>query len=143
MWVLIPTMRQATGLNFHVLFSAIALLGNRDQSRINDLTTTGFEALFSEESLKLLEELFDDACFAKTFPEESHSCGVWNIVHHPKTYELLKRSPVIDLEFKFFIAQVEKLLEHQHLEQDQRINPLATSIALALLHVTHLKQWTE
>jgi hypothetical protein len=44
---------------------------------------------------------------------------------------------------KFFIAQVEKLLEHQHLEKYQRINPLATSIALALLRVAHLKQWAE
>jgi hypothetical protein len=35
-------------------------------------------------------------------PKESHGCGVWDIVHHPKTYELLRGSPDIDLKFKLF-----------------------------------------
>ena len=136
-------MRQANGFNFLVLFSAVALLWNWHQSCINDLTTTGFEALFSKVSLKLLEELSNHVCLANTFSEDSHGCGVWDIVHYPKTYELLKGSSVIDLKFKFFIAQIEKLLEYQHLKKNQWINPLATNVALALLLVPHLKQWTE
>jgi hypothetical protein len=40
-------------------------------------------------------------------------------------------------------AAVEKLLQHQHLEEDDRINPLTVSIALAFMAVTLLKQWPK
>jgi hypothetical protein len=44
------------------------------------------------------------------------------------------------LEFKLFIAEVKKLLENQHLEEDYRINPLATCVAPALLRISLFKQ---
>jgi hypothetical protein len=40
-------------------------------------------------------------------------------------------------------AQVEKLLENEHLEKDQRINPLAPCIDLALVLIALVKQWAE
>jgi hypothetical protein len=47
------------------------------------------------------------------------------------------------LEFKLIIAQVEKLLENEHLEKDQWVNPLAPCIALALAVIALVKQWAE
>jgi hypothetical protein len=40
-------------------------------------------------------------------------------------------------------AEVKKLLENEHLEQDQRINPLEPCSSLALLRVTPFKKWLE
>jgi hypothetical protein len=40
-------------------------------------------------------------------------------------------------------AEVNKLLENKHLEQDQRINPLEPCISLALLRATSFKKWME
>ena len=40
-------------------------------------------------------------------------------------------------------AQVEKLLENEHLEKDQLINPLAPCIALELVLIALVKQWAE
>jgi hypothetical protein len=51
--------------------------------------------------------------------------------------------PVIYLELDLFIAQVEKMLVYQHLEKNQWINFLATSIDLALLRLAFAKQWAE
>jgi hypothetical protein len=59
MWIVIPTIWQAISLDVLVLFSAISLYWNRNESRINDLPATGFKALVSKVPLKLLEELFD------------------------------------------------------------------------------------
>lgn len=47
------------------------------------------------------------------------------------------------LEFKLLIAEVEQLLQHQHLEENERINPLPASIALAFVAVTLFQQWPE
>jgi hypothetical protein len=51
-----------------------------------------------------------------------------------------KLAPVIHLEFKLFIAEVEKLLENEHLEKDQRINQFASCVALPLVGVALVKQ---
>ena len=58
-------------------------------------------------------------------------------------YKLLKGAPVIHLEFKIFIAEIEKLLENEHLEKEKRINPLSPFIVLALLDIALVKQWAE
>jgi hypothetical protein len=39
------------------------------------------------------------------------------------------------LKFKLYITEVEQLLEHQYLEQDEGINPFPASVALTLLRV--------
>ena len=50
---------------------------------------------------------------------------------------------MIYLELRLLIAKVEQLLENEHLQKDQRINPLASCIALALMRITLVKQWAE
>jgi hypothetical protein len=40
-------------------------------------------------------------------------------------------------------AEAEKLLENEHLEKYQRINPLAPCIALALLSIALVKKWAK
>ena len=142
-WAFIPALRQPPGLDFFVLLAGIALLGNRDKCRIDDLTTTGLETLGAEVSLKHLEELLDHSRLAQPLPEEGDCGGIWNHVHHTKSDKLLKGASVVHLEFKLFIAQVEKLLENEHLEKDQRVNPLAPCIALALVLIALVKQWLE
>jgi len=55
-WVFIPALRQPPSFDFLILFASISLLplrgslrlGNRDESRIDDLTATGLEALGAE-----------------------------------------------------------------------------------------------
>jgi hypothetical protein len=41
---------------------------------------------------------------------------------------------------KLFIAEIEQLLKNQHLEEDQRINPLSPRVALPLMRVSFLQQ---
>ena len=147
-WVFIPALRQPPGFDFIVLIAGILLPGNRDKSRIDDLTSTGFETLGAEVSLKHLEDLLDHSRLAQPLFEEGDCGGIWNAVdhtkpHHTKPDKLLKGASVVHLEFKLFIAQVEKLLENEHLEKDQRINPLAPCIALALVLIALVKQWGE
>jgi hypothetical protein len=79
----------------------------------------------------------------KPLSEVGDSSSIWNAVHHSKTHKLLEGAPVIDLEFQLFIAEVEKLLENEHLEKDQRVNPLAPCIAPALVLIALVKQWSE
>ena len=138
-----PALWQPSGFDFLVLLAGIALLGNRDESRVNDLTTTGLETLGAEVSLKHLEELLDHSSLAQPLPEEGDCGGIWNAVHHAKPDKLLKRASVIHLEFKLVIAEVEKLLENEHLEKYQRINPLAPCIAFALLSIALVKNWAK
>jgi hypothetical protein len=40
-------------------------------------------------------------------------------------------------------AQIEKLLKHQHFEENQRINSPPTCIAFALLRITFFEQWAK
>ena len=39
--------------------------------------------------------------------------------------------------------RLKKLLEYKHFEKDQRIDPLAPCIALALMRIALIKKWTE
>ncbi len=50
---------------------------------------------------------------------------------------------VINMEFKLFITEIEKLLKNEHLEEDQRIYPCASCIALALLLANFIKKLAE
>ena len=97
----------------------------------------------AEVCLKHLEELLDNFRLAQSLSEEGDCGGIRNAVHHTKPDKLLKGAPVIHLKFKLFIAEVEKLLENEHLEKDQRINPFAPCIGLALLDIALVKQWAE
>jgi hypothetical protein len=101
------------------------------------------ETLRAEISLKHLEQLVDNPCFAESLPAKGHCSRVRNIVHHSKANKLLEGAPVIYLEFKFVIAKIKKLLKNKHLEQDQRIYPFASCIALALLHIALVEKWAE
>ena len=75
--------------------------------------------------------------------EEDDSGSTWNAVHHAKPDKLLKGASVIHLKFGLVIAEVEKLLENEHLEKDQRINPLASCIALVILSMALVKKWAK
>jgi len=119
------------------------LLGNWKKSRIDDLTTAGLETLGAEVSLKQIEELLDHYRLAKPLPEKGDCGGIWNPIHHTKPDKLLKGASVVHLEFKLFISQVERLLDNEHFEKDQRVNPLAACIALALVLIALFKQWSE
>jgi len=63
MLVLVPSIRLPAGFDFFVFFEGIALillrrslrLGNRNESRIDDLTATSLETLGAQISLKHLE----------------------------------------------------------------------------------------
>ena len=146
-----PSPQAASGFDFFVLLAGIALLllrrslrlGNRDKSRIDVLTTTGLETLGTEVSLKHLKELFDHSRLAQPLPEEGNYSGISNAIHHTKPDKFLKRASVIHLEFKLFIAQIEKLLENEYHEKDQRINPLSPRIAFALVLIALVKQLAE
>jgi hypothetical protein len=39
------------------------------------------------------------------------------------------------LKFKLFITEVKQLLKHQHLNQDEGINPFPADVAVALLRL--------
>ena len=134
---------QPSGFDFLVLLAGIALLGNRDESRVNNLTTTGLETLGAQVCLKHLKEFVNNPRIAQSLSEEGDCGGIWNAVHHAKPDKLLKGASVVHLEFEFVIAEVEKLLENERLEKDQRINPLAPCIALALLSIALVKNWAK
>ena len=67
------------------------------------------------------------------------SCGIRDRVHCTKLNKLLQRTQVIHLEFKLFIVEVKKLLENEHHEKDQRINPFAPCVALPIMRVAVIK----
>ena len=101
------------------------------------------ETLGPQVCLKHLKEFLDNSCLAQALSEEGDCGGIWNAVHHAKTDRLLKRTSVVHLEFKLVIAEVEKLLENEYLEQDQRIDPFAVCIALAILSIDLVKKWAK
>ena len=76
---------------------------------------------------------------SQLLPEEGDSGCIWNAIHHANIYKLLEGASVIDLKFKLFIAEIEKLLKNKHLEKNQQIKPLASRVALPLLRVTFLR----
>lgn len=73
------------------------------------------KALGAKVCFKNLQELLDKVCLAQSLSEEVDCAGIFNAVSHTKPDKLLKGAPVIHLEFKVFIAEVEKLLENEHL----------------------------
>ena len=97
------------------------------------------QSLEKDVGLKHLKELFDDFSLAKSLSEEGDGGGIRNVIHDTKTHELLKGTPVIDLEFELFIAEIKELLENQYLEEDQWIDSLSPCIAFAYLLVTPFK----
>ena len=119
--------------------SSITLLRDGDQSCIDDLAAAGLKALGAEIGLEHLKELFDDFSLAKSLSDEGDGGGIWDTVHDTKTNKLLEGTPVIDLEFKLFIAEVEELLENQHLEEDQWIDSLSACIALSFVLIAPFK----
>jgi len=86
------------------------------------------------------KQLFEDVRMPKHLTEEGDSCCIWEWVHHAKSNKILDRTPVLNLELKLLIAQVEELLKYQHLEKDQWINPLSTGIALTFLAIATIKK---
>ena len=94
-------------------------------------------------TLEHLEELIDDLRLSQSLSEEGDRGCIWNAVHYAKPDKLFEGAPVIDLKFELFIAEIEQLLKNQHLEEDQRINPLSPRVALSLLRITFLKQWSK
>ena len=79
-------------------------------------------------SLEHLEELLDDLRLLQSLSEKSDRSCIRNAVHHAKSDKLFEGAPVIDLKFNLIIAELEQLLKNQHLEEDQRINPLSPSV---------------
>lgn len=142
-WVFIPTIRKPPGFDFFILIADNSLLENWHKSGIDDLTTMGLESMGVEVSLKHIEELLHNTHLAQPLPEEGDCGAIWNAVDHTKPDKLLKGESVVHLEFKFFIAKVQKLLENEHLEKDQQINPLAPCIAHAFVLIALVKQWAE
>ena len=67
--------------------------------------------MFVEIYVKLLEELFDDPRLAKLLSKKCESRDIWDVMHHPKADEILKGTPVIDLEFEFRVIEIKKLLQ--------------------------------
>jgi hypothetical protein len=90
----------------------VTVLRSRDKSCIDDLATAGLKALGTGIGLKHLEQLINHACFTKSLSEERDGCGIWDVGDDAKTHKLFKGTPVVDLKFKLFIAEVEKLLQH-------------------------------
>ena len=80
------------------------MLGDRDESRINDLTTTGLETLRAQVCLKHLKEFLDNSRLAQSLSEEGDCGGIWYIIHHSRTNKLLEGATVIYLEFELFIT---------------------------------------
>jgi hypothetical protein len=74
--IFIPALRQPSSLDFFVLFAGISLLGNRDESRIDDLTATGLEALGAEDGRCGPESC--DACSAHRYNLE-HSQALFKV----------------------------------------------------------------
>ena len=77
------------------------------------------------------------------FSEQRDRGCIRNRIHHTQAHKLLKPAAVIDLELRFLVTQVEQLLQHQHLEHDQHVNPFATRRALPLFPEGTLQQWTQ
>lgn len=75
------------------------------------------------------------------YPKKGDYGGIWNAVHNIKSDKLLKRAPVINLEFKLFMAGVKKLLKNKYLEGNQYINPLELFNPFALLEISLFEQW--
>jgi hypothetical protein len=48
-----------------------------------------------------------------------------------------------DLKFKLLVGKVKQLMKNEQLEHDQRIDPLAPCITLALLSISPVKKRTE
>ncbi len=115
--IFIPALGQPAGFDFFVLLTGIALLGNRDESCVDDLAAAGLEALGAEVCLEHLEELFNHSRFTQSLPKEGDCSCIRNAVHHTKTNKLLEGTPIIYLEFKLFITNIKKLLEYKHLEK--------------------------
>ena len=90
-------------------------------------------------TLKHLEEILDHSSHSKCLLEEGDSGGIWNFDHHSKTHKPLEGAPFINLKFQLFIAAVEKLLENEHLEKDQRVNPLGPCVIFPLKYIALIK----
>ena len=118
-------------------------LGNRDERCVDDLAAAGLESLEADVYLEHLEKFFNHTRFTQSLPKEGNCSCVWYAVHQTKTNKLLERAPIINLVFKFIIANIKKLLEYKHLEKGQRINPLTSCFALLLQYVPLIKKRTK
>jgi hypothetical protein len=138
-WIFIPALWMPSCFDFLVLVAGIVLLWNRDKSGIDDLTAASLQALRTQVSLEHLEEFLDDLRLSQSLSEEGDRGCIRNAVHYAKHDKLFEGAPVIDLKSNLFIAEIEQLLKDQHLEEDQRINPLSPRVALPVLRVGFLK----
>ena len=113
--------------------------GNGNKSCIDDLATSGLQALRTQTSLEHLEEPLDHPHRSQPISEEGDRGCIGNAVHHAKTDKLFEGAPIADLKLNLFIAEIEQLLKNQNLEKNQRINPLSPRVAFPVLRVAFLK----
>ena len=111
-WIVIPSLRQLSCLNVLVFIAAIALFWDGNQSCVNNLSSRASSPCSWRYPSKLLEEFFDDPCLAKPLSKKCDSRDIWDVIHNAKADELLKITPVIDLEFEFLVTEIKKLLQN-------------------------------
>src|ERR1019366_1985593 len=128
--IFLPGPGRLAGLHILIFVTAITLLGNRNNRRINHLAAASDVALRFQMLAKTLEQFFNETGLRKRLPEQPKRRAVGNAVLDAEPQKPRGRQAVAHLILNLFVGQIVKRLQHQHPKHNNDINRLAAGVAL-------------
>ena len=95
--LVLPALRRLAILDPRVVVTAVALLGDRYDRRVDDLAAHRQVALLLQIAVEVLEQRLDHARPRQLFPVEPHRLGVGDLVLKTEPYEPHEREAVAKL----------------------------------------------
>ena len=133
--IFLPAFRRFASLDGIVLVAVVALLGHRDNRRINHLPAARNKALGVEMVIELVKQIPDHLGLGELFTKQPDRRGIRHRRLDAETQKTHKRKPVAHLIFELFVGQIVELRQDQHLEFQDGIVGLAPGVGLALIAV--------
>ena len=131
--LVLPALRRLAILDPRVVVTAVALLGDRYDRRVDDLAAHRQVALLLQIAVEVLEQRLDHARSRQLFPVEPHRLGVGDLVLKTEPYEPHEREAVAKLVLHLVVREIVKLAENDRLEHRHRVPGLSPRRRLPFL----------
>jgi hypothetical protein len=119
--MLFPDLGDPALLDVFLLGIRVALLGGRDEARINDLAGHRDVACLADRQVKADEQRLDRPGLRQPLAERPDGLRIRHPVGQPEPEKAHEREPVVDQELGAVVAEIVLSLDDQDLEHHHRV----------------------